>query len=115
MNYSLVKKITVGKSPGEILFDDKSRNLYVANSESKSLSIISPDTLEVERTVLLGEKPFSIAYDEADRLVYVTNEGDNTLSVINPDDCYACEITHIPVGSTNRWTLYFRVKIYLSN
>ena len=53
-DYSLVKKITVGKSPGEILFDDKSRNLYVANSGSNSLSVISPDTLQVERTVLLG-------------------------------------------------------------
>ena len=85
-NYSLVKKITVGKSPSEILFDDKSRNLYVANSGSDSLSIISPDTLQVERTVLLGANPFSIAYDEAEQLVYVTNQNDNTLSVINPDD-----------------------------
>ena len=33
-NYSLIKKITVGKSPIKILFDDKSRNLYVVNSDS---------------------------------------------------------------------------------
>ena len=65
-NYSLVKKIKVGKSPNEILFDDKSRNLYVANAGSDSLSIISPDTLEVKKTVLLGANPFSITYDEAE-------------------------------------------------
>ena len=53
-DYSLIKKITVGKSPNELLFNDKSRNLYVVNSGSKSLSVISGDKLYVKRSVPVG-------------------------------------------------------------
>jgi DNA-binding beta-propeller fold protein YncE len=72
-----VSRIAVGSGPSDLAFDDE--NIYIANFESKSVSIVDK-TGFAERKIVSGNGPLKLC-----RLgdgVYVINHADNTLQEV---------------------------------
>jgi YVTN family beta-propeller protein len=84
----------VGKYPSAIAIDQVDDTVYVANSDSDTVSIIDGDTLEVRR-VSVGNYPTSIAVDGIDHVAYVANYDSHTVSII---DGYTLDVAHVSVG-----------------
>jgi YVTN family beta-propeller protein len=88
-NYT-VTTIPVGLNPiGIVVSPEKSpngSNIYVANSGSDTVSIISTADNTSITTVAVGIDPFGVAVNPAGTFVYVTNSGENSLSVIKAAD-----------------------------
>ena len=95
----MVKKIIVGNNPNEMFINPQSRELYVVNRQSDTLSIISTDGLYVKRTILLAKQPYAVTYDSNRGLIYVSiqNPDKYGVSVINPYNKQTCEMsmTHL--------------------
>lgn len=89
--------ITVGSSPNGISFAPVNNDVYVANSGSNTVSVISSTTNNVISTINVGTNPGAVAYDPANQDVYVTNGGSNNVSVISTSDNTI--IATIPVGT----------------
>ena len=106
--YPLIKKILVGKAPNDILINPLSRELYVINSGSDTLSIISIDGLFVKRTIMLGKSPWMLSFDDERKngLIYATLVDANALSVINPSKNYMCEVKEVHVGTSPNGVMY---------
>jgi YVTN family beta-propeller protein len=57
-------------------------NLYVANNQGSSVSVIDPARNTVTYTIPAGDRPRGVDYDGTN--VWVTNAGDNTVSKLPP-------------------------------
>jgi YVTN family beta-propeller protein len=88
-NYT-VTTIPVGSNPIGIAVSPESSpngsNIYVANSGSNTVSIISTADNTSITTVEVGIDPFGVAVNPAGTFVYVTNSGGNSLSIIKTAD-----------------------------
>ena len=62
-------------------YDSGNGYVYVANSGSNNVSVISGTT--VVATIPVGNIPYGVAYDSENGYVYVANSGSNTTSVIS--------------------------------
>lgn len=80
---TVVATIPVGIEPDAIVADPANHDLYVANENDGTVSVISGDTNAVISTLTVGTTPFALAYDSANRAVYVANLSDGTVSVID--------------------------------
>lgn len=88
--------ITVGKDPQGIAYDPEMGEMYVANSGSNTVSVISDSTNTVVATIDVGIQPKNVAYDCGKNEMFVTNYGSGTVSVIS---CKTHEVVAtIPVG-----------------
>jgi YVTN family beta-propeller protein len=75
--------VTVGKSPVGIAADPAAHKVYVANSDSNTVSVIDTTSDKVVANVTVGKSPFRVAIDPFDDKVYVANRDSNTVSVID--------------------------------
>lgn len=92
----MVKRIGVGFRPRRIAHTDSF--IYVANSGSKSISVLQPGLLGVSRTIAFPAGPLEMAYSIRHRWLYVGSEQDGTIAVIDP---ITSEITgRIELGAT---------------
>ncbi len=82
-------------APWGIAYDPSNGYIYVADSNSSTVSVISGTTNIVIATITVGSGPAGIAYDPSNGYIYVTNVGSDTVSVINGTTV----IENIPVGS----------------
>jgi len=73
-----------GTVPYGIAFNSANNNMYVANADSSTVSVISGSTNSVIATIPTGSVPVGIAYNSNNGHIYVTNFGSNTVSVIHP-------------------------------
>ena len=80
-----------------MLINVPSRELYVVNYGSETLSIISLDGLYVKRTILLDKKPLSLSHDDSG-LIYVSLSNGDSISVIDRSKKGICEVKEEPVG-----------------
>jgi YVTN family beta-propeller protein len=60
--------------------------LYITNTISNDVTVVSTVAKRTLRTIRVGEKPSHIAADTERREIYVTNEQSNNMSIINADD-----------------------------
>lgn len=92
-NAKLVKKIAVGKRPVHIYVkphdtsfttkhDGDTAEIWVANDNGESVSVIDTVELTVKATIQVGKGHHKIAFSNSK--VYVSNISDNTVSVIDP-------------------------------
>ena len=81
-NLTEINKISVGVRPQRMVFDQGEEHLFVASSESNSLSIVELSTGAVE-AVHVGVEPNSVTIDSSGRFVYVVNFKGNSVSVID--------------------------------
>src|SRR5919112_5992107 len=85
-----------GTVPYGIAFNSANNNMYVANADSSTVSVISGSTDSVIATILVGRVPVWIAYAPPNNKLYVTNLGSNDVYVINGATNQV--IKNIPVG-----------------
>jgi len=72
--------------------------VYVANTDSNSVSVIDINADRVIATIPVGENPIDIIASNESGKVYVTNSGSNSISIIDSKTNEVIE--SIPVGST---------------
>jgi YVTN family beta-propeller protein len=75
--------IPVGTNPFMGVFSPSSGYLYVTNSGSGSVSVISTGANTVTTTIPVGNTPQGIAVTPSGQFVYVANNGSDSISVIN--------------------------------
>lgn len=81
----LTKTISVGKTPLGIAYDSADTDVYVANNNSNTVSVISSSgaTLNtVIATLKVGIAPQRVVYDPTSKQIYVSNYVSGTLSII---------------------------------
>jgi len=81
--YRVTRTIPVGSGPAGVAVDPAARTVYVANTGSGTVSVISAATSTVTRTIPVGSQPDVVAVDPAARTVYVTSASDDRVSVID--------------------------------
>ena len=72
-----VSRIAVGSGPADLAFDDT--NIYIANFESKSVSVVGKADF-AERKIVTGNGPLKLC--PLGNTVYVINHADNTLQEV---------------------------------
>ncbi|MCI4324480.1 MAG: YncE family protein [Thermoplasmata archaeon] len=80
---TLVANVSVGGSPGGIVFDPSSGNLYTSNWVNGTVSVISGSTNTVVATIPVGGEAGAILYDSVDQEVFVSNFNKGNVSVID--------------------------------
>ena len=75
--------ITVGNGPAAVAVDSSSGVIYVANSTSGTVSVISGFISTVTGSITVGTGPEGIAVSLVNGTVYVTNSAGTTVSVIS--------------------------------
>jgi len=79
----VIATIPVGNQPSGIAYDLASKEMYVSNFASNTVSVIDTSNNHVIAYISVGNKPVTIAYNSHNNNTYVTNVGDNTVSVID--------------------------------
>ena len=92
---SVIATIPVGLQPQGLAISPDAKQLYVANSNSNSVSVINTTTAPPSTVVMIpvGAGPFGAAVTPDGKHAYVTNQAPNTVTVID------FLVTTIPVGS----------------
>ena len=80
---SVVATIPVGNQPWGVAYDSAKGEIFVANYNDNTVSVISDSTNTVVATIHVGASPFGVAYDPAKGEIFVTNYNGNTVSVIS--------------------------------
>lgn len=93
----LATQIQVGVAPLGIAASPDGTRLYVANSGSNTVSVISTSSNTVIQTIGVGNLPTYVAVNSAGTFAYVTNQASNTVSVINT--ATFAVVATIPVGN----------------
>jgi len=71
-------------APVALAYDPSNGEVFVANSEDNTVTVISDSTDSVLATVPAGSGPFALAYDSSKGEVFVADVDDNTVLVIEP-------------------------------
>ena len=84
----VINKIPLGSHPSAITLDSNNNNnnnpmLYVANTDSDTVSVIDETKKEIIKQFKVGHKPRDIAIHTKNDMAYVSNSLSNTVSVIN--------------------------------
>jgi YVTN family beta-propeller protein len=80
-NYTEVASIGVGKMPAELSFSADGSRVFVANSESGTVSMIDPGAKTVLATIAVGNVPLG-AWPASNGYMYVDNEISQTVQEI---------------------------------
>lgn len=90
--------VDVGHGPYALAVDEVTDTIYVANSNSATVSVISGRKCNATvrsgcratpRSITVGTTPDAVVVDQATDTVYVANRGSNTVSVIDGATCNA--------------------------
>ena len=82
-SHTVSASILVGQYPKQLCYDSGAHEIFVANSGSSSVSVISDINNQVVATIPVGTYPYGIVYDSKMNEVFVYNENDKTVSVIS--------------------------------
>ncbi len=77
----ITKRTTVGFGPRRII--DSSNHLYVANFQGRSVSILVPSQLNVQKTIRIPGRPVEMATSEKRRWLYVSDRDSKGVWVID--------------------------------
>ena len=82
----LSSKVSVGNSPNGITYDPANGNLYVADFNPATVSVINGTTNTLESTIntkQVAPAPWDVAYNPSNGYIYVTEVENSNVSVIN--------------------------------
>ena len=85
-----------GRDPAHLVLDRAGR-LFVADRESRQVSVIDAARMERVATIPVGEAPFALALDPSGGRLYVGNVRSNDLTVINTAALEA--VATVPAGA----------------
>ena len=75
--------ITVGGAPWGVAYDSAKSEIFVVNSASGTVSVLSDSTYASVAKVTVGQTPYRGIYDSGKGEVFVANYGANSVSVIS--------------------------------
>src|SRR4051794_37132254 len=75
--------INLGYTPSDIVLDESRGVLYLVNTNSNRVDVISTTTQKLVRSMLVGTTPLAAAMSPDFSTLYVTNSGVSTVSVID--------------------------------
>lgn len=83
--YAVSATINLGSPnfPEDVAVDPTNNTVYVANTDTDSVSVINGNTNAVVATIAVGVSPTSVAVDPGTRTAYVANYSSDSVSVIN--------------------------------
>jgi YVTN family beta-propeller protein len=81
INYTEIAAIAVGKKPAELTFSADGSRVFVANTESGTVSMIDPHAKTVVETIAVGNSPIG-AWPASNGHMYVDNEISQTVHEI---------------------------------
>jgi len=94
---AVVAVVKIGHSPNGVAYDSLNGDIYVANHDSNTTSVIDGRTNKVIANVTVGMYPTGIAFDSANGDVYVANYGfPGSVTVI--DGSTNKVVATVPVG-----------------
>ncbi len=105
-NNSVVTSITVGRAPQGILYDPRTSDVFVANFNGTTFSVISDSNYAVVATVVVSgltrqfAGPFSIAYDPKTTSVYFSG-GDNIVEAISDSSFRIVKVLADPTATNS--------------
>ena len=76
-------EIDVQAGPEGMAYDSGNGNIYVANSQRSTVSVINDTNNTVVKTIAVGDWPLAVEYDGANGDLYVPNDFSNSVSVID--------------------------------
>jgi YVTN family beta-propeller protein len=76
--------VAVGKTPIGIAVDSTTNNVFVANSVTGSVSVISALSNKLTNNIAAGAGPYAVAVNPLNQAVYVANFVSNDVWVISP-------------------------------
>jgi YVTN family beta-propeller protein len=88
----------VGADPAAVAYDSVKGELFVANSNSGNVSVISDLSNTVVATVAVGAFPEGVAYDSGKGEIFVADEGSDKLTVIS--DSSNTVVATVAVGTS---------------
>ncbi|MBZ5721913.1 MAG: hypothetical protein LAO03_16185 [Acidobacteriia bacterium] len=80
---TLLKTISVGANPGQIVVNPSGHLAYVVNQGGNSVSVIDTAQLKVKATLTVGTAPAGIAVNPVSNEAYVANTGVGTVTAIS--------------------------------
>jgi YVTN family beta-propeller protein len=80
---SVISRIAVGNSPAAIAINAANDRIYVANSESGTISVLDGTTDSVITTLTVGPNPYVLAADSRSNKIYVSNTFSDQLTIID--------------------------------
>ena len=81
--FRVIGKIPVGDMPSALAYDSSKGELFVANQNDDTVSVISNTNNTVIATIPVGVNPTGVAYDLGKGEIFVTNMASDTVSVIS--------------------------------
>jgi YVTN family beta-propeller protein len=93
-------KIPVGRVPTGIVYDPHNNNIYVANSNSNSISVINGYTKKVIETISVGKFPIALTYDRNNNFIYVICRDSNDVYIIDGNNNKVISIKKLPDGGS---------------
>lgn len=98
---NIVEVINVDNGPNSIAINTITNNVYVANLDSNTITVINGSTNKISNTISVNGNPWAIDINEEQNIIYVTIESNNTVSVIsgtNNEIIKTIEIGNSPRG-----------------
>ena len=89
---SVTEVIPVGEFPQALEFNPSNNNIYVANRDSGTVSVIDSTTNSVIKNITVGSSPGSLLFNPSNNKTYVANAISNTISVIDSTNMTANEV-----------------------
>ncbi|MEM3846806.1 MAG: hypothetical protein QXU98_14010, partial [Candidatus Parvarchaeota archaeon] len=83
VNSFATSTVNVGNSPEGVAYDSASNTIYVANTGSNNVSVISGSTNHVIATVYVGSAPYAVAYDPTNNSIYVADSSSGSITIIS--------------------------------
>ena len=80
---TVISTISVEKFPQAIVFNPANNNIYVANRDSGTVSVIESANNTVINNIEVGMSPQAIVFNPADNNIYVANTISNSISIID--------------------------------
>ena len=93
----ITNSLPVGLDPFGVAVDNATGDVFVANTASDNVTVISPQTNLSIANITVGAAPTGIAYDSATNEVYVANSGSDNVSVISAATLRV--VATVPVGA----------------
>jgi len=87
--------ITVGSAPWGVAYDSGKAEIFVVNSGSGTVSVLSDSNYAVLASVTVGQSPYRGIYDPGKGEIFVANYGANSVSVISDSSNAVVATVHV--------------------
>jgi YVTN family beta-propeller protein len=99
-------QIAVGHFPVGVAYDAANAAVYITNSGSNTVSVVSAFNNSYVSTIPVGNEPWGVTYDPANGEVWVANAGSDNVSVIDGYTNKVVGTVAVPANSTPQGIAY---------